>query len=142
MRRFLAPAWASTLAVGCSLGSSGCSVIGLNIGMSSPRYATAPSVDAVPPGTDVRITHDGTETDGKLAGSDPDGVRLDGQRSIERVRITKVEKKDGSYWLEGLTMGAALDALAIVAVVITVSHFSNMNLPTYSGSSSGPSVRW
>jgi hypothetical protein len=121
MRRFLPPACVSTLAAACSLGSLGCSCIGLAVGGSMPCYATASSLDDVSPGTDVRITHDRKETTGTFASSDPDVVHLEGEPSIERMSITKVEKSVGSYWLEGLVMGAALDAVTVAVFVFIIS---------------------
>lgn len=115
-----------------SLGSTGCTFIGLTVGGSTPRYATASSVDGLSPGTDVRITHDGTQTTGTLASSDPDTVRLQGQRSIDRASITKVEKEDGSYWLDGVVVGAGLDAAAITLLALYVSTMKSM----WSGSNS------
>jgi len=132
------PHVASVLLTACSLGCTGCSLIGLGIGSAVPRYEPTPasSVDELPVGTQLQIKmEDGSRFTGTVQSqSDPFVVRdLDTgkTRRVDPAEVWVAEKKVGSQWDKGLFIGGAIDIVVVVlatAFMTLRSQYSSMDL--------------
>lgn len=117
-----------------SLAASGCSLVGLGIGASTPKWETrhlqadgSLDVSHVADGDTVEvIRRDAGIVDGRFRGLSGDVVhveRSDGydltimKRDFDRIRYER-----GSYWAAGLVIGLAADLL--VGSAIAVSQLS------------------
>jgi hypothetical protein len=128
------------LAMVASAASQGCTVLGLGIGSSMPRYADVPSsaTDGIPVGSVVQVSRgeagEATAT-GVFLRRDSEAVYIqDGgmpARRIPRSSILGVTRQ-GNYALEGLLVGAVLDA-AFIAILF----FEYKNAPVPGASVSG-----
>jgi hypothetical protein len=128
------------LAIVASTASQGCTVLGLGIGSSMPRYAELPrsSADEIPVGSVVQISRSEAgeaPATGAFVRQDSEAIYVqDGGMPAQRIprsSILGVTRK-GNYALEGLLVGAVLDA-AFIAILF----FEYRNAPVPGGSISG-----
>ena len=125
------------IAIAAVLLTQGCTLIGLGIGATTPKYERVePPYDSLAVGTDVRVLRADRDPDDAVTGEyrGPHGRYLFidtewGGRAVDERNIAEVQRRSGSYWAEGLAVGVALDVIAgsLLAVEIANSsrfHFS------------------
>lgn len=131
------------LCLSCAaLANSGCTIAGTAIGAATPRYErTDWPRDRVELGARVRVhvrtigseAVRTTEVDGRYGGvhegilsvTDDDGR----EHEIAARDVLDVEVRNGTEWKKGLLLGAAGDALIVVAAVV-VANDGNVSITT------------
>lgn len=116
--------------------TGGCTLIGLGLGSATPKYETvSPPYASLEPGAEVRVepkTAEGRERAGNrehlygtYAGARDGVFEIDtktGTWSFRQGDVAAVSKREGSYWLAGLLVGAGIDVTLIIASAIAISH--------------------
>jgi hypothetical protein len=121
----------------------GCTVLGLGVGSSMPKYrpVALESAPALPERTEVEIeTTDSLQVgasgpymrfprivDGQAAGVLRGDIILEHRAfpsvvtriPLEKVKVLRVQ--EGSYWAEGLGVGAVVDVVATVTILVVAS---------------------
>ncbi len=107
---------------------SGCSLIGLGIGASTPKYEQTSLEDAVV-GDHVFVEKYDEDIEGTLASVDSMGGSLELSRRnephralIPKEQIEKLSRRKGSYWAMGLGLSMAIDFTVIVVTGIFVKE--------------------
>ncbi len=112
-------------------GTSGCTLVGLGKGISTPHYVDVQTPREVAVGETVRVhvirarertdwSPDDPTVEGVYGGIE-ESVILVGSRSLPMREVTMIEVRRGSHWLTGLLVGAALDAAATILIVSAAS---------------------
>jgi hypothetical protein len=125
-----------TLFVGCAAPALlGChTAIGAGIGAVIPKYerGVPPSDESLTEGTAVRVmlkpeVAGAEKFDGDYVGMQDDKLTLQMPTqphliTIPKGQIGEVQKRLGSYWLEGLLIGAVVDAGIMIAGLIVLHN--------------------
>jgi len=122
--------WLALLLLVCSsFGCTGCSLIGLGIGSAIPKWEDDVAPKSLEwngkgekPVVEVRADDEGREG--------PPGLVVTtagGERRIPLPDVQRVDVHTGSYWAEGLGVGAAIDLT--VAILLGVVGASMLNHP-------------
>lgn len=119
--------------------TSGCTVVGLALGATSPAYDKSTTLEALregqrkddaPTGPDVRVgLSDGTDVDGAYVGETLGVVGLATGRGLTTVPVgdvKRVDEKTGSHWARGLLIGGAIDIALVIATVALMSSIASI----------------
>lgn len=112
---------------------SGCTLVGLGIGASTPSYEQVPPPYAsIEPGRDVRLTTTPVRSEepwppphvyGRFRSADEGAVVLE-DRTIPRRDVERVDVRTGTYWKTGLLVGACFDVTLAISIAVIASNAS------------------
>jgi len=120
---------ASLAVIACCLGCSGCTLVGMGIGATVPRYepmSTPSSVEDCPAGTKVSMKMvDGTSIDGTVVSQPYPLVVRDydtgKSTTVDTPNVQVAERKVGTWWGTGALVGATVDVAVILIGAMALS---------------------